>query len=277
MESIESGVIRQDTKMSYRGAQRREILRQCSAVRFLTYVRNDNERTRRGDRYNVISRNVMTRNLQFIKYSMTILTAILFMCFAFPLAEASETDSLVTEVETKLAAINNLTGSFTQSSYIKDLEETQQYAGTFYIKKPSSIMWEYKAPRDEKILMKDDTTWIHKRSQNQVIKSKFNKESYNQAPIAMLTGMEKLKDDYEITMPEKNALHLVPRRRIGSVQLIVIETVQGSFPVRTLTIFDTYGNIVIIELSDIAINPELDESLFQFKTPPGAEVYDMSQ
>jgi len=89
--------------------------------------------------------------------------------------------------------------------------------------------------------------------------------------------MEKLKDDYDITMPEQNALHLVPKRRIGSVQMIVIETVQGKFPVRTLTIFDTYGNIVIIELSDVIINSELDDSLFQFKTPPGAEVYDMSQ
>jgi outer membrane lipoprotein carrier protein len=197
--------------------------------------------------------------------------------FQNALAEVNGADSLVAEVETKLAAINDLSGSFTQSSYIKDLEETQQYAGEFYIKKPSSIMWEYKSPRDEKIIMQKDTTWIHKKSQNQVIKSTFSKESYNQAPIAMLTSMVKLKDDYDITMPEKNALHLIPKRKIGSVQMIVIETLSGNFPVRTLTIFDNYGNIVIIELSDVKINQKLDASLFQFITPPGAEVYDMSQ
>lgn len=195
----------------------------------------------------------------------------------FTLADAGTVNDKVDALQKQLASITDITGSFSQSSYIKDIEETQKYSGTFLIKKPAFMMWEYAAPRDEKVVIRDNDTWIYKKSQNQVIKTTFSKKSYSQVPIALLLSMEKIRDDFEITMPEKNALQLVPKREIGFIKTLLIETASGNFPIKMFTIFDTYGNIIMIELSNIKTNTGLEDALFKFTVPEGAEVFDMNQ
>lgn len=205
------------------------------------------------------------------------LTVLLFTLVFSTYVQAAAVDDAVSSLQKQFASIKDLKGKFTQKSYIKDLEETQEYAGTFFIKKPSSMMWEYAAPRDEKVVISDLDTWIYKKSQNQVVKTKFSKETYSQVPIALLASLENIRDDFDITMPEKNALQLAPKRKIGFIKTIVLELSSGDMPVKMFTIFDTYGNIIMIELKNVQTNPGLNDSIFTFKIPPGAEVYDMSK
>ncbi len=192
-------------------------------------------------------------------------------------ATASEVDKVIARVQKKFAGISDFKGTFQQKSYIKDIEQTQEYSGTFFIKKPSMIMWEYAPPRDEKVVINDLETWIYKKAVNQVIRTRFSKNAYSQVPIALLISLENIRTDFEITMPDKNSLKLVPKQRLGFIKTIVLEIRPGEMPVKMFTIFDTYGNIIMIELKDVKTNSGLDDSLFTFKTPPGAEVYDMSQ
>jgi chaperone LolA len=183
----------------------------------------------------------------------------------------------VKEIQEKYAGIKDIKGTFDQKSYIKDLEETQEYSGAFFIKKPSKMMWEYAAPRDEKVIVNDQETWIYKKSQNQVIKTKFSKEQYSQVPIALLGSLENIGDDFDITVTGENSLQLVPKRKMGFIRTLVLETAQGDMPIKMFTLFDTYGNIIMIELKDVMTNPGLEESIFTLNIPPGAEVYEMSQ
>jgi len=195
--------------------------------------------------------------------------------------QGSDTSSslppVVKQIQEKYAGIHDLTGTFIQKSYIKDLEDTQEYSGTFFIKKPSQMMWEYAAPRDEKVIINDTDTWIYKKSQNQVIKTKFTKESYSQVPISLLASLEHIDTDFDITVTGENSLQLVPKRKIGFIKTLVLETASGDMPVKMFTIFDTYGNIIMIELGSVQTNPGLEDSIFTFKIPPDAEVYDMTQ
>jgi outer membrane lipoprotein carrier protein len=181
------------------------------------------------------------------------------------------------EIQKKYEGIKDIKGTFVQKSYIKDLEDTQEYSGTFSIKKPSQMMWEYAAPRDEKVIINDKETLIYKKSQNQVIKTKFSKETYSQVPIALLGGLENIGNDFHVTVPSGNALQLVPRRKIGFIKTVVLETMPGDMPIKMFTIFDTYGNIIMIEMKNVQINQGLEDSVFTLITPPDAEVYDMSQ
>jgi outer membrane lipoprotein carrier protein len=213
-----------------------------------------------------------------------IISSVVFLTFIFTFnsltataASAAGVDETVKMIQQKLAKVTDLTGSFSQTSYIKDLEETQKFSGTFFLIKPSQMMWEYNKPRDEKIVINNDKTWIYKRSRNQVIKTTFSKESYSQVPIAMLQSFENIMEDFDITMPEDNALQLIPKRKIGFIKTLILETKTDGFPIRMFTIIDTYGNIIMIELKNIKMNPGLDASIFIFKIPTGAEVFDMSK
>jgi outer membrane lipoprotein carrier protein len=211
---------------------------------------------------------------------------VIFSYFPLPIAHylspvasvaAASLDETVARVETTFAGINDIQGSFAQTSYIKDIEETQKYAGTFFVKKPAFMMWEYEKPRDEKIIIRDTDTWIYKKAENQVIKTKFSREAFSQVPIAMLGSFDHLRDDFNVSMPDENALQLMPKQKMGFIKTIVMEVSPDDFPVKMFTIIDTYGNIIMIELTSVKPNPGLDDSLFTFTPPPGAEVYDMSQ
>ncbi len=183
----------------------------------------------------------------------------------------------VDRIQNTFSGIQDMHGRFTQTSYIKDLEETQKYAGAFFIKKPSQAMWEYDKPRDEKIVINDTQTFIYKKAENQVIKTTISKEAYSQAPITLLSRFENIRNDFHISMPEKNALQLVPKKQIGFIQTLILETVPEGFPVKMFTIIDTYGNIIMIELTGIKLNTALNDEFFTFQIPEGAEVYDMNQ
>lgn len=210
--------------------------------------------------------------------TITIVLLISLFTFHFSLSTyASDVDATVTMIQEKFEKIRDIKGTFSQTSYIKDLEETQKFSGTFFLIKPGHMMWEYSMPRDEKVVINDTETWIHKRSRNQVIKTTFSNEAYSRVPIAILQSFENIRNDFDIIMPEENALQLTPKRKIGFIKTLVLETTGEGFPIKMFTIIDTYGNIIMIELEDMQINPGLDPSIFIFEIPESAEVFDMSK
>ena len=147
----------------------------------------------------------------------------------------------------------------------------------FYIKKPSRLKWIYSTPRDEEVLIRQNEVWFYKKSEKQVVKSRFSKEAYSQVPIAMLESLGNLEDDYEIKMTAEDTLELVPRQQMGFIKSLLLVTGSEDFPIKSLTIFDLYGNSNIIDLKDVKINPGLEDSFFIFKMPSGAELFDYSR
>ncbi|MBI5676790.1 MAG: outer membrane lipoprotein chaperone LolA [Nitrospirae bacterium] len=209
----------------------------------------------------------LTVGLSFIIYSLLPVAAI----------SAESVDDTVNRIEKKYGEIHDMQGAFTQTSYLKDLERTEKYSGSFSIKKPSMFRWKYALPRNEEVIISGTEIWIYKASEKQALKSKFNKSAYSQLPIAMLESLEKMKADYEIKTAGESVLELVPKGEMGFVKKIQLEIASSEFPIKTLTIFDMYGNTIILKLKDVKINPGLDDSLFVFKIPQGVEVHDFSQ
>jgi len=211
--------------------------------------------------------------------ALLLFTFLLVTCFLsfVNVIHAATADDVVSDLQQKFSAIKDMKGTFSQTSYLKDLEKTEKYSGTFYIKKPYAIMWEYKSPRDEKVFVNNTVTWIYKKAQKQAIKTRFSKETYSQVPIALLSSLDDLSTNFDISHAEQGHLNLKPKKKMGTIREIIVETSPGSFPVKSLTAIDQYGNIIMLELGDIKINSGLEDSLFIFNPPPGVEVFDMSQ
>ncbi len=187
----------------------------------------------------------MTGKLRIKNYELLIVAGIILLSAVFPASAFAESvDEVVDRVQKAFAEIKDIKGDFVQTSFIKDLEQTQKYKGSFIMKKPSRIMWEYKSPRDEKVVVKDTVAWLYKKSENQVIKTVFSKESYSRAPMAIMENFENIRKEFDISMPEKNALNLIPKHKMGFVRMMVMETAPEGFPLKMFTIIDTYDNIM---------------------------------
>ena len=89
----------------------------------------------------------MTQRSAVNKISFFIALLIIFnLSFVISTASSSElVEELVRNIEEKAAAIKGISGSFSQESFLVDLERTETYAGRFFIKKPSMIRF-FKIP-----------------------------------------------------------------------------------------------------------------------------------
>jgi len=215
----------------------------------------------------------------FINPHLSIPIILLFaVCCLLPaFSSAADVSGAVERIEKRYKEIHDIQGSFTQTSHLKDLERTEKYSGNFFIKKPSMFRWKYALPRNEEVIISGTDIWIYKALEKEALKSKFSKSAYSQLPIAMLESLGEMKADYNITMAEEGVLELVPKAEMGFIKKIQLETSSGEFPIKTLTIFDIYGNTITLRLKDVKINTGLDDALFVFKIPPGVEVHDLSQ
>ncbi|GBE05740.1 MAG TPA: outer membrane lipoprotein chaperone LolA [Nitrospirae bacterium] len=210
------------------------------------------------------------------KKSSIISISLLAVFMLSTISSASTVDTIVEKIQNKDKEIQNMRGTFLQTSYITDLDRVERYEGEFFVKKPSSMKWTYSKPRDEEITISGNTTWIYKRSEKQALRTTFSRDSYGQVPLALINSLGSLKNDFDIKLIKENTLELTPKNRMGFIEKILLETGSGDFPVKTFKIFDTHGNRILITLKDVRINPGLEDSFFMFKAPAGVEVFDFN-
>jgi outer membrane lipoprotein carrier protein len=180
-------------------------------------------------------------------------------------------------LQERYGRIRDIKGVFVQTSHLKDLEKVEKYKGEFFVKKPSSMKWRYFSPRDEEVVIRDTDTWIYKKSEKQVLKTTFSRDTLRQVPIALLNSLGDLKTDFDITMLKEGVLELRPKRAMGYIKGILLQAVPLDFPVKKFSVLDTYENHIIVEIKDVTVNSGLEDSLFIFETPPGVEVIDMNR
>jgi len=200
-------------------------------------------------------------------------------CFALFCAGASGTrggDTAEEKIQKAYENIKDIKGEFVQKSHIRDLKRTDAFKGSFVIKMPSQMRWQYydeKKRHFTEVLITHDELLIYQKDEKQVLKGKFDSQSYGQAPIALLTGFAHI--DREFTVTEKNGkLLLKPRKGMGSVVSIEITPSDSEFPIGSLTIIDKRSNTISITFKDVHINSGVKESVFSFSPPQDVSVYE---
>lgn len=171
--------------------------------------------------------------------------------------------------------ITDIKGTFTQKSYIKDLEKTRTYKGEFFIKRPSKMRWTYKKQGvvGEEIIINGKEMLIYQKEKNQAFKGMFDKQSYGQTPVALLNGFADIQSEFEITKKGK-LLHLKPKSPMGGISFIELEPAETGFPIMSFKITDSYSNTIEIILHDIELNTGLKDLIFEQELPKGTSIHE---
>ena len=191
--------------------------------------------------------------------------------FAATPAQAADNMIGVDRIQKAYENITDMRGAFTQKSVIKDLRKTETYKGEFFIKPPLRMKWSYKGKEAQDLIINNDTVLIYKKGEAQAYRGKFDRATYGQSPVALLTGFGSIRAEFDITEKD-NSIVLRPKKPMGAVTNIRITLSDGDFPIRSFVINDTYGNVIEIELRDIRINTGLKDSLFDLTLPKGVNV-----
>lgn len=183
-------------------------------------------------------------------------------------------DFTVDTIQKAYENIRDIKGSFVQKSTIKDLKKTDTFEGTFIIKVPSKMRWQYRGEGKEmEVIVNSGEMTVYQKSEKQVLKGGFDKESYGQAPLALIGGFANIEKEFDVAK-KKGRLLLTPKKNMGMVASVEISSSEGEFPIGSLTIIDKRSNRIEIIFRDVVLNSGVSDSAFSFSVPPGVSVYE---
>ncbi|MBM4139989.1 MAG: outer membrane lipoprotein carrier protein LolA [Nitrospira sp.] len=221
----------------------------------------------------------MNRNFKKFKSSLLLCTGFLFslLGFYFSLCTVScavlSVDEDITRIQNAYDDIKDIKGSFTQKSHIKDLKRIDTYGGEFFIKRPTKMKWEYKGKTPQEVIISNDEIIIYQRKERQAFKGSFDRATYGQAPIALLSGFGRIQEEFNVS--KKNGrLLLKPKKSMGNIVSIEIETSEDEFPIKSFIVNDSRSNRIEITLKDVEINTGLEDRLFVPSLPKDVNVYE---
>ena len=210
----------------------------------------------------------------FFRTVITPVLSICIACLAFPaLSISAVVDDNIEKIQKAYEKIKDMKGAFTQKNTIKDLNQTDTYKGEFFIRQPLRMKWVYTGKAAQDIFIGNNTVMIYKKGDKQAYKGKFDKETYGQTPVALLSGFGNIRQEFTIS-GRGNSLQLRPKKPLGNITSISITLSDDDFPIKSFTIQDGASNVIEITLKDVKINTGLKDSIFEFSLPKGVNVYE---
>jgi len=186
--------------------------------------------------------------------------------FVLSYSSAAPVDERIVKIQKAYENIKDLRGSFVQKSYIKDLKKTETYKGTFSIKRPMMMKWSYQGANAQDVVINNDEITIYQKREKQAFQGTFDRETYGQAPMALLSGFGKIEEEFTIT-DKRGKLILKPKKPMGAILSIEMELSDSEFPITSFTVIDSYSNRITMDLKDVKINTGVEDAFFRPDLP----------
>jgi outer membrane lipoprotein carrier protein len=216
------------------------------------------------------------RNKPYMVFAKVLLFLFCINLFLFTPAFAEGVDDKITGIQKAYENIKDMSGGFVQKSYIKDLKRTETFKGQFFIKRPMKMKWSYKGENAQDVLINNELITIYQKKEKQAFRGKFDRDTYGQAPIALLSGFGKIREEFAVS-DQKGRLVLKPKKPMGEITSIEIETAEEGFPIKSFIINDSLSNRIEMTLKDVRINSGLEDTFFELTLPKGVTVLEQDQ
>lgn len=150
----------------------------------------------------------------------------------------------------------------------------QERQGTVYYRKPGRIRFDFTSPQPETLVSDGTTFYDYDPGLNQVMETPLSNVLKTRSAAAFLMGAGDFEREFD-AMPgppsEDNlqTIRLTPKAGGDRVELGVDP---ADFNITTLQLNDALGNVTLFHFDDIRVNVPLEESLFAFKVPAGADI-----
>lgn len=174
-----------------------------------------------------------------------------------------------TELANKLANVSSMQANFKQTIVDAEGAVMQQSEGVIAIKQPQQLYWHTTAPYQHMVITNGQSLWLYDIDLEQASQEPFSGD-IAQTPALLLSGdASRIAHTYHVTA-EQQGYQLLPIHSGGLFSALHLRF-DGAY-INAMTLEDSFGQRTTIELSDIIINPEINDERFQFIAPEGIDV-----
>jgi len=201
--------------------------------------------------------------------------ATLIGLLAFNFTYSSEESSF--NVDDYLNEILSLQASFKQTIFSPTNDVIDYSEGSFLLKKPGKIMWQFTVPSIKKITVQEQKISTYDADLNQVVIVPFS-DRYQSSLANILLNNDSLmsyyqihsettnKNAYSVILVQKKSNNLFTRIKITIVEMLLTE----------IKLWDASGQSIAIIFDDVIINAPLADAFFEFSFPKGVDVFDQT-
>jgi len=204
---------------------------------------------------------------------MRISPAFIFFALLLALSSLSANASGLDRLREYFQNVQTMQADFHQTVLNKQGHKTQDVSGRMQLLKPSRFRWEYQKPFAQSIVGDGEKVWMLDVDLNQVMVRSFNK-LVGSSPAAMLAGGKEMEKFFNLKEGDnKNGLDwawAVPKVAETGFERVALGF-KGDVLMQ-MELQDSFGNLTIIEFSNLQRNPKLSADMFKFKAPANADV-----
>ena len=203
-----------------------------------------------------------------------------FFCFAQEIEPIEET---VSKLQRVYDETSDFRADFTQETFNKSLKKTVTETGVVYFKKPRNMRWDYARPETKKMIINPQKAWLYVPREKAAYVQKAANVFASGTLISFLSGLGKLKDDFQIAYAEPEAkdkngnylLKLTPREKSYALQTLNVTVDKNTYFIIRVSFEDLMGNSTTLKFSNLARNTGIPDKFFQFQPPAGTNIFDM--
>lgn len=190
-----------------------------------------------------------------------------------PVALAQGGDA-VSRVDAYLATVNTLTADFSQVVRNRDGQIVDRASGKLSLSRPDRFRWDYQKPYLQTIVADGKQLWLYDSDLEQVTVRALE-QGLGSTPAMLLSGSGKVGDAFASAAVQRQGdwtwYRLAPKQQGSDFEQVSLAFSRKG-ELAAMELRDKLGQTTVIEFGALRRNVALDQRLFRFEPPPGADV-----
>ena len=186
------------------------------------------------------------------------------------------TDQVLKEVERRYNRAESLQLGFAET-YSGPSRAPRTETGTLYLRKPGRMRWDYTSPAGKFFGSDGKKVYLYVPSSNRFETMKLKETEDMRAPLAFLLGKLNFEKEFQNIQarPEGDGTLITAEPKGGNLPYSKVDfVVSPAFEIRRLRVYNLDESVLDFVFSSEKLNPPLENGLFRFRPPAGAEVVD---
>lgn len=203
---------------------------------------------------------------------------ILFVFFFMSFVYSADVNEIIENIQETYDELDNLSATFRQIDTFRLTGSQSETVGKIYIKDGEKYRFE---SEDQAIVTDGKTVWTYNSMSKQLLIDHVRKNSGALLPRDMLFKYPKTHHATLLKEEKKNGqtfflLRLDPKEGVrGFIKSIKIRVKEKNWLIEEIETTDQNGNTSLFKITDINTKKKLEDELFSYQPPEGAQVVDM--
>ena len=204
------------------------------------------------------------------------IVAIVISFLAFSPTHSSKEASI--KINDHLNGIASFQANFKQTIFSPENDVVDYSEGSFVVKKPEKMSWNFTFPSIKKIIVNDQKITTYDADLNQAVIVPFSDRHQSSLANILLKNdsllnfyqisSETANDNlYSVVLGQKGGNNLFTRIKITITEALLSE----------IKLWDTSGQSIGISFEDVILNSKIPDAYLEFSIPKGVDIFDQTQ